>query len=123
MHLVPQARVEVDPIGRALENQLRWFPDLEGTCDRLEELAPDPQAVKRRFDGSLVDPGVLSELSVHLGCVLVKLPVDSQVVILGPRLSRRHLTEPAVARWASHDDADQDLIHVSAQNDSLDFTP
>jgi hypothetical protein len=43
---------------------------------------------------------------VNLGDVLVKLPIDGQVVIVGPWLGRQHLTKPAMSWCASQDDAD-----------------
>ncbi len=79
--------------------------------------------MKQRFDGSLLDPGMLSELSMGLGDVLVKLPVDGEEVIVGPRLACQHLTKPAMPRCASHDDADQHVTHMSAQNDNRVVIP
>ena len=61
---------------------------------------------------------MLSELLMDLGNVLVKLPVDGEELIVGPRLARQHLTEPALPRHASHDDADQHVTHISAHNDN-----
>ena len=52
-----------------------------------------------------------------LGDVLVKLPVDGEEVIVGPRFGRQHVTEPALPGRAPHDDADQHVTHMSAQND------
>ena len=62
--------------------------------------------MKLRFNGSLLDPGVHPKLFMNLGDVLVELPVDGEVLIVGPWLGRQHLTEPAMAWRASHDDAD-----------------
>ena len=55
--------------------------------------------------------------------VLVKLPVDGEEWIVGPRLAGQHLTEPALPRQASHDDADQHVTHMSVQNDRRVVTP
>ena len=79
--------------------------------------------MKRRFDDSLFDPSVLSEPSMDLGDVLVELPVDGEDGVFWPRLARKHPTKPAMPGRASHDDADQHVAHVSAQNDSRVFTP
>ena len=122
-HLVPQGCIEVDSIRSALENHSRWVPDLERICNGLEQPTPDAQTMKRRFDDSLLDPGMLSEPSMDLGDVLVKLPVDGEESIVGQRLARNHPTKPALPRRASHDDADQHVAHVSAQNDGRVFTP
>ncbi len=118
-HLVPQACIEVDSIRGAFENQFRWFPDLERRRNGLEQLTPDAQTMKRRFDDSLLDPSVLSEPSMDLGDVLVELPVDGEERVVWPRLARKHPTKPALPGRLPHDDADQHVAHVSATQASL----